>query len=118
MKKWGEHLALDCAGGNENIKSREAIAAFCKDLVESIDMKAYGDPVIVHFAEHDASKAGYSLVQLIETSNICAHFVDLTGDFYLDIFSCKNIPVEISIEVVKKHFNPASINFHFLNRGV
>ena len=53
-------------------------------------MKAYGDPIIEHFATHSPECAGYSLVQLIETSNICAHFSDLTGDVYLDVYSRAN----------------------------
>jgi S-adenosylmethionine/arginine decarboxylase-like enzyme len=32
---------------------------------------------------------GYSVLQLIQTSDITAHFCDATGDAYIDIFSCK-----------------------------
>ena len=114
--QWGWHLILDCAGCNENIKDGQAIVAFAKDIVPRIDMKAYGDPVAVHFATHDPSKGGYSLVQLIETSAITGHFVDATGEMYIDIFSCKEIPVDTAIEVVKQHFAPKSIKMHFLTR--
>ncbi len=50
-------------------------------------MGSYEEPVLEHFATHDLSKAGYSLVQLIETSPITGHFVDKNGDAYLDVFS-------------------------------
>lgn len=91
--QWGWHLILDCASCNLNIQSPNAIREFVADLVHEIDMKAYGDPIIVHFATHDPQKGGYSLVQLIETSAITGHFVDSNGDAYLDIFSCKDIPL-------------------------
>ena len=42
-------------------------------LVQAIGMRPYGEPVIEHFATHSHDAAGFTLVQLIETSNICAH---------------------------------------------
>lgn len=47
-------------------------------LVKDIDMVPYGGPQVVHFGS--GNKAGYTLVQLIETSNITAHFVEETND--------------------------------------
>lgn len=112
---WGYHLTLDCRACDlESIKSAANIAAFAKSLVNAIDMVAYGEPQIVHFGEDD--KAGYTLVQLIETSNICAHFCDDTGDAYIDVFSCKPYDNKIVIDTVQKFFSPQNINTNFLNR--
>jgi hypothetical protein len=44
------------------------------------DAKAYGAPVLEHFAEHLPEAAGYSPVQLIETSAITGHFCDLSSE--------------------------------------
>lgn len=115
---WGQHLILDIGGCNENICSKEAISTFVKELVEAIDMVAYGDPIIVHFAEHSYEAAGYSLVQLIETSAIMGHFSDNNKDAYLDIFSCKSINEESAIQVIEKHFSPKKIHTAFLDRGI
>ena len=113
---WGYHLILDCKSCNDNVKDANAIREFVKQLVVDIDMKAYGEPVIVHFANHDPQKGGYSLVQLIETSSITGHFVDLTKDSYLDIFSCKEIPTHEALTAVKKWFEPKNIKLYFLTR--
>lgn len=113
---WGWHLILDCAGCNDNVKNADALRTFVKQLVVEIDMKAFGEPTVVHFATHDPNKGGYSLVQLIETSAITGHFVDLNGDAYLDIFSCKEIPVERAVEFVKKWWDPRSVKVQFLTR--
>ena len=79
-------------------------------------MKAYGEPLIERFATHDESKSGYSFVQLIETSNITGHFVESNGNFYIDIFSCKQFSIPLAITVVSDFFKPSKINKTFVPR--
>lgn len=114
---WGYHLILDVRACDRTaITDRSRLARFIRTLVRDIEMKAYGDPVIEHFATHDPDKAGYSLVQLIETSSITGHFVDLTGDGYLDVFSCKPFSIDQVKRVVATFFHPASIRVTYLTR--
>ena len=115
---WGYHAAFDCAACDKTkISDGENIKAFSKALVDRIDMKAYGEPTAVHFAEHDPGKAGYTLVQLIETSNICGHFVDATGEAYIDVFSCKDFDVSKVLETINEFFDPDSTIVRFFERG-
>lgn len=112
---WGYHLILDSGGcDHASITSYETIYEFAKELVEAIDMVAYGEPQIVNFGS--GNKAGYTLVQLIETSNICAHFVNQHDQVYLDVFSCKTFDPEIVIKLVQKYFRAQSYNTAFLER--
>jgi len=106
---WGYHLQVDAKACNENVKwpNEHKIYEFTKELVEKIDMVAYGEPMINHFGSDN--KSGYTLVQLIETSNICAHFCDDSGDSYFDVFSCKEYDTEIVIDLIKKYFEPIRI---------
>ena len=114
---WGYHLILDCRGGDPNaIRDRRTILAWVRRLVERIDMKAYGEPVCEHFATHDPDAAGYSLVQLIETSSITGHFVDRNGDAYIDVFSCKPFDVDVARSVVYEYFKPTGIRVTYLTR--
>lgn len=114
---WGWHLLLDIKGCDiDSIKSEETLARFLSALVERIDMVAYGDPIIKHFATHDSEKAGYSIVQLIETSNITGHFVDKNGDAYIDVFSCKPFQPSDVVSVVKEFFAPLYVTDKFVYR--
>ena len=114
---WGWHLLLDIKACEiDSIKSEENLSKFLLALVERIDMVAYGDPIIKHFATHDPEKAGYSIVQLIETSNITGHFVDKNGDAYIDVFSCKPFQPEEVIAVVKEFFAPERVTPDFKYR--
>ena len=114
---WGHHLMLDCRSGDiARVKDGENIKQFAKDLVNKIEMTAFGDPIVEHFATHNPEAAGYSLLQLIETSNIAGHFVDKNGDFYLDIFSCKEFDIEVAQDVVEHWFNPENIKVSYFTR--
>ena len=112
---WGYHLVLDCYDADkELITSSTNIAAFAKALVKRINMKAYGEPQVIHFGEDD--KQGYTLVQLIETSNIVAHFCDDSGNFYLDVFSCKPYENAVVVETVKQFFAPKTYVERYIER--
>ena len=105
---WGYHLSMDCYEADiASITDGKHIADFAKTLVDRIDMKAYGEPQVIHFGEDD--KQGFTLVQLIETSNICAHFCDDTGNFYLDVFSCKEFKTSVVEDIVNEYFSPKTV---------
>jgi len=114
---WGYHLILDCKECDPaKIKDAKNIRLFVKTLVRDIDMKAFGEPIIEHFGAHNPVVAGYSLMQLIETSSITGHFAEGSGDAYLDIFSCKPYDIGIAKAVVKRFFNPQKIKTTYLTR--
>lgn len=116
---WGWHLILDLEEcKKELVTSKKNIKEFSTYLVRAIDMIAYGKPIITHFADHAPDKAGWSLVQLIETSNITAHFCDLNGDGYVDIFSCKEYNEEVVMDTVRKFFKPKRMHTKLIKRGV
>lgn len=114
---WGYHLILDCkACDKDKITNGDNIKKFVKVLVQRIGMKAYGEPILEHFATHNPTVGGYSLLQLIETSDITAHFVDINGDAYIDIFSCKRYDISIAESVVREYFNPKSVKKTYIER--
>jgi S-adenosylmethionine decarboxylase len=71
-------------------------------------MKAFGQPQIVMFG--NGNKKGYTLVQLIETSNICAHFCEENNSMYFDLFSCKYFSQKAVEKIVYDYFQPVSFN--------
>ena len=116
MSYWGYHLILDVKGCNPGkAKDPDYIAGFVKDLVRLIDMVPYGEPRLVHFADN-TDKAGWTVIQLIETSSIMGHFLDDNGDLYLDVFSCKDFDEEIVKKTVDFYFKPENIKTTFLRR--
>ena len=114
-QSWGYHLIVnagDCDA--DSLRCKDTITKFAKDLVKKIDMVAFGEPRVVMFGT--GSKKGYTLVQLIETSCITAHFVEEFNDIYLDVFSCKPFSVRDALSVFKKAFCPKRLDTQYMKR--
>ena len=115
---WGYHLLLDCGECNITaITSEDTIKKFIADLVSSIDMVAIGEPWIARTAIGQPDKEGFSVYQLIVTSNISAHIVDESRQIYLDVFSCKPYDIDTVKEIVQKWFGPKSIKQNYIKRN-
>lgn len=136
---WGYHLAINlkkCAqhGAIFKGKSQMKIAhpimqTFVDDQVKEIDMTKYGPMILEHFGTNvensqkdltkDDSKniSGYTMYQMIETSNISGHFVDNTQDIYLDVFSCKEFDEKSTVDWLNNYFKPEEHNYEYLVRG-
>ncbi len=115
-RNWGKQFLFDGYECNHvNIRSKLTITDFVLELVQAIDMVAYGSPQVVHFGSGD--KAGFTLVQLIETSNIVCHFIEETNAMCLDVFSCKDFDPEVVIDVIEKYFSPKYFNTEIIYRG-
>lgn len=94
---FGWHLALDLTGCNDNILNADKLKQFAKELCVVLDMKPYGECQTPYFGLESEITKGHSLVQLIETSCITAHFSDFYKSAHIDIFSCKQFdPAEAS----------------------
>ena len=86
---WGIASSIDIYNCDPSkIRDAAEIRRFVVELCDLIQMKRFGETQVVHFGE-DERVAGYSMIQLIETSLISAHFANLTNTTYLDVFSCK-----------------------------
>ncbi|MDP8214422.1 MAG: S-adenosylmethionine decarboxylase [Candidatus Euphemobacter frigidus] len=101
---WGVAASIDiynCAP--ETIRNADKIHQFVRELCDLISMKRFGDTQVIHFGE-DERVAGFSMIQLIETSLISAHFANQSNTTYLDVFSCKPYEPAIVEEFALKFF--------------
>lgn len=95
QRLFGTELVLDLTGCDPRvIQSQGRLMAYCAEMVRTLGMRAYGPPLIERFGLGQEKTAGYTIVQLIETSSITGHFSEawLTG--HLNIFSCMPYDVD------------------------
>ncbi|MDT8391666.1 MAG: S-adenosylmethionine decarboxylase [Lentisphaeria bacterium] len=101
---WGIASAIDIYNCDPaSIRDAEGIRRFVRELCDLIEMKRFGETQVVHFGE-DERVAGYSMVQLIETSLISAHFANQSNATYLDVFSCKPYDPEVVRRFAQDYF--------------
>lgn len=109
---------LDCGGCELRlISDKDNVKAFVKELVHAIGMTAVGEPWIERSAIGISDKEGFSLYQLIVTSNVSAHFVDEARQIYLDMFSCKEFKETVVKKIVVDYFGPTKIKSNFIKRN-
>jgi len=109
---WGIASSIDIYDCDpESIRDADRIRQFVMELCDLIEMKRFQDTVVVNFGE-DERVAGFSMVQLIETSLISAHFANLTNTTYLDVFSCKPYDPEVVAEFARKFFGGSRVITH------
>jgi S-adenosylmethionine/arginine decarboxylase-like enzyme len=102
-KAWGLLTSVDLQDCDPHrIRDAKLIETYVVQLCELIGMTRYGACQVVHFGE--GRVAGYSMVQLIQTSLISGHFANETNSAYLDIFSCKGYDPAVVEEFSKTFF--------------
>jgi len=114
---YGLELILNLSGCDINIiTSKEKLQGYVDRLCEIIKMKKYGKAIIPYFGTNAEHTAGYSLVQLIETSSITGHFSDAWRKAYINIFSCKSFDVKKAANFTKHYFKASSVEKKILRR--
>jgi S-adenosylmethionine/arginine decarboxylase-like enzyme len=86
---WGLATSIDLHDCDPDLlKNAEAIKEYTAKVCIVIDAKPWG-PCHVQYFGTNPDVAGYSMMQLVETSLISGHFANKTNRIFLDIFSCK-----------------------------
>lgn len=120
MKKdqFGQELILDMYGCDvKKITDGNYIKKFVIKLCdEIIEMKRFGEPQIPYFGLESPVAAGYSLVQLIETSLVSAHFSEHNKAVYLNIFSCKWFDPDQAAKFAKDWFGAKTMKKKVFDR--
>jgi S-adenosylmethionine/arginine decarboxylase-like enzyme len=107
---WGISCTIDIYDCTpETIRDPEAIRRFVAELCRFIEMKPFGETLVVHFGEEERV-AGFSMVQLIETSLISAHFANQSNTVYLDVFSCRPYDKDAVAEFAKSYFGGSRVS--------
>lgn len=160
---FGVELVLDLSGCDPaKISCHDTLVRFARELVDVIDMNAFGDPIVargtlpeiiaevvaryltrdnqdtkatrdalvedlikaligpplaVRFALDNPAAAGFTLVQLIETSSIVAHFAEGPRTAHMNIFSCKTFDPQEAAAFVTKFFRATRSRQRVLIRG-
>ena len=116
-KSWGLLTSIDLLNCDPKIiRNEKLIKKYVKELCQLIKMKRFKETQVIYFGE-DERVAGYSMIQLIETSLISGHFANQNNSAYIDIFSCKYYNSLTAAEYTKKFFKAEEFKIKSILRG-
>lgn len=118
QSEWGREVIIDLYGCDYGIiSSTEKLREFASKLCDVIKMKPFGDPIIPDFGHAKSRTAGPSLVQLIETSAIVAHYSTHWGLVVINIFTCATLEAEEAVRFCIKFLGAEKASWRLLVRG-
>lgn len=116
--EYGQELVVDLYDCDYSIiSSREKLHQFVRRMCEVIKMKPYGEPLIPDFGHGMSKTAGPSLVQLIESSSITAHYSPHWRMVCLNIFTCTYFDSQKALQFAKDFFVSGRTVAFLLKRG-
>lgn len=120
---YGKELILDLYGCDVSKFNRESIEEWLDKLCELIGMQQedlhWWDYEGVPKGERstEAHLLGTSAVQFITTSDIVIHTLDMLGECYINIFSCKDFDSSKAVEFTKDWFGAEEWEHQTIVRG-
>jgi len=106
---YGKEMTLDLYDCDpKTIRSAKKLTEYVKKICKVVEVKPYGKVIIKRFALHIGHAAGYSLLQLIESSLISGHFSELWNRAYINMFSCNDFDDKAATEFSVKFFKVKS----------
>ncbi len=119
---YGKELILDLHNCDPSTFTRKSIKKFFKQLCEKIDMVADtlywwdDNDLAPELHQTEPHTKGTSAVQFILTSNITIHTLDILGNVYLNVFSCKDFDANLTIKFSEKWFKGKTVNSQVIDR--
>lgn len=117
-------VILDLKECDPSTFNRQSLRRYFKVLCEKIDMQrdklVFWDDIGVpeEYQQDRPHTKGTSAVQFILTSSIVIHTLDMTGEIYINIFSCKGFNADIATEYTLDYFKGKIRKQHVIDRGV
>lgn len=121
---YGKELILDLYGCDVSKFNRESIKDWLDGLCKLIGM----DQEDLHFWDYSEVRqehipydkphlVGTSAIQFITTSDIVIHTVDMLGECYINLFSCKDYDSIRALDFTKDWFGSGKYEYKTIERG-
>ena len=122
MDTYGKELIIDMHNCDASTFNRKSIKSYFTELCKLIDMErcklSWWDDHGVPEDEQqtDPHLKGTTAIQFILTSNIVIHTLDLLGNVYINIFSCKDFDSDEAMNFTAKWFKGKIVSSHEIER--
>lgn len=115
-KNYGQELIMDLHGCDVKTFSQENLKKYFIEICNKIEMKRHGEPMFWEYHSEIPHLKGVSAIQFIETSNIVIHALNILGEVYINLFSCKKFNQETAAKFSKDFFKAEKIVVRTIDR--
>ena len=89
---WGVDVGIDgCVCNPALISDPAYIQVFLEDLCEKFQMRRDGELLLTRHGEEEHI-TGYTLVQLVQSAHLVAHFITQRNAVYVNLVTCSFVP--------------------------
>jgi len=118
VKRFGKHLTVDGYGANKSLLGNmQRIYEFLDHLPEVIGMRKISPPWVINYTCEKLEDAGLSGFVIIAESHISIHTFPEKNFASIDVFSCRDFPVEIAKSYIQEMFGFDSLETTVIDRG-
>ena len=122
VKNYGKEFIMDLHECDPKTFTRKSIEHYFEEVCKLIDMKriklVWWDDFRVpkELRQTEPHLKGISAIQFISTSNITIHTLDLLGNVYLNIFSCKHFHTYRLMKFTEEYFKGKIVKYTDVDR--
>ena len=118
VQPWGLESSIDLHSCHPAlIRDPAHLRAFLVALCEHIHMRRFGEPWIERFGDEPRVE-GLTGVQLIQTSNIGVHLIDVSNGACINVFSCSAYPPHDAALFCQRWFQAQDVRLTVSFRGL
>ena len=109
---WGLATSIDLSDCDPDaIRSADAIERFTSAICVLLEVRRIGEPRIVRIG-NDSGTSGYSMMQLIQSSLVSAHFVEESNAAHIDLVCCKWYDAAAAAHFASDFFGATNVRVH------
>lgn len=113
------HLAIDGLGAKADIlQDVDLVQRFLNEYPDAIGMAKVAPPQVYTYHGKVPEDWGVSGFVIIAESHISVHTFPDRGYVNIDVFSCKEFDIELSIKSVKEFFSLTEAKYWTMERGI
>ena len=113
------HLAIDGLGAKADIlQDVDLVQRFLNEYPDAIGMTKVAPPQVYTYHGKVPEDWGVSGFVIIAESHISVHTFPDRGYVNIDVFSCKEFDIELSIKSVKEFFSLPEAKYWTMERGI
>ena len=113
----GVHWIADALGCRPESLTAEAVRAALRELPDALELTRVAEPEVFEHLGSDGEMSSVAGIVLIAESHVSLHCFPAQRALHADVFSCKEMDLQVARRYVREHFGARALEEQVLDRG-